>query len=158
MIVVSFRLGTCYFALGRKKKHFLLHLFTSGHKFYLWHRMRLKQPVLTISRRPEWNFLLRGNSDKILAILCSFILRCSAPLSSVQCVLAFNGFPTCKFTWLLCVIAIHWQKKPWKILDKCRKNLPELSVTRKTGLKRIERETINCFLGMSAGSHTSPRP
>jgi len=80
--------------------------------------MRLKQLVLTITRRTEWNFSLRGNSDKILVVLCTFILRSSAPLYSVQLVLAFKYFPTCELTLLLCVIAVHWQKKPWKIFGK----------------------------------------
>jgi hypothetical protein len=119
------------FCAGSKKlTHFFLYLFTYGHKLYLWYRMRLKQAVLTISRRPEWNLSLWGCSDNTMMIICTFILRCSAPLYSVQCVLAVNCFPTCTFTWLLCMTAIHWQKKPWKILYKCRRNLPELSVTR----------------------------
>jgi hypothetical protein len=69
--------------------------------------MRLKQLVLTVSRRPEWNFSLRGNSDNISVVLCTFILRCSALLHLVQRMLAFNCFPTCEFTLLLLVIAIH---------------------------------------------------
>jgi len=103
---------------SKKITHFFLHLFLSGYKFYLWHRMHLKQFILTISRRPEWIFSLRCNSEKISVIICNFILRFSAPLYSVQCVLTFNCFPTCEFTLLLLVIAIHWQKKPWKIFWK----------------------------------------
>lgn len=126
---------------SKKRTHFFLHLFLSGYKFYLWHRMRLKQPVLTISRRPEWNFSLRDNSGNILAVFCTFVLRCSVPFYSVQRVVAFNCFSTCEFTLLLCVIAIHWQKKPWKIFGKgqTKKEFTRTICQKINRLERIER-------------------
>jgi len=103
--------------------------------------MRLKQLVLTISRRPEWNFSLRDNSDKILAVLCTFVFRFSAPLYSVQRVVAFNSFPTYELTLLLCVIAIHGQKKPWKIFGKgqMKKEFTRTICEKINRLERIER-------------------
>jgi hypothetical protein len=126
---------------SKKITHLFLHLFLSGYKFYLWHRMLLKQLVLTTFRRPELKFSLRCNSEKISVILCNFILRRSAQLYSVQCVLLFNCFPTCEFVLLLLVIAIHWQKKPWKIFGKgqMKKEFTRTVCQKINRLERIER-------------------
>jgi hypothetical protein len=138
--VVSLRL-VLVCAGSKKITHFFLHLFLWGYKFYLWHRMLLKQHVLTIFRRPEWKFSLRCNSENISVILCNLILRRSATLYSVQCVLDFKCFPTCEFTLLLFVIAIHWQKKPWKIFGKgqMKKEFTRTICQKINRLERIER-------------------